>query len=216
MGNTPRNDEYPISSEFTNRKKSARNLSLKCDRWIIEQAKQGMITPFVEDLVREADGVKRLSYGTSSYGYDLRLSPVDFRLFKHIPGSVLDPKNFNPDNLESVRPITDDTGCYFILPAHSYGLGVALERLVMPDNVIAVMFGKSSYARCGIILNVTPAEPRWQGHLTLEFSNSSDTDCKIYAEEGIGQMLFLEGDRCANTYGDRKYQNQAEQVTLPK
>lgn len=190
---------------------------IKNDIWITEMAEKGMIQPFKSQLIRKVENLLVISYGLSSFGYDIRLSPNDFRIFRHIPGTVVDPKNFNPDNLESTKLYTDDNGRYFILPAHSYGLGVALEKLDVPDNVIIICLGKSTYARCGIIANVTPAEAAWRGHLTLEFSNSSSADCRIYANEGIVQLLFLEGDPCDISYESRqgKYQDQSELVTLP-
>jgi len=190
---------------------------IKNDIWITEMAEKGMIQPFKSQLIRRVENLLVISYGLSSFGYDIRLSPNDFRIFRHIPGTVVDPKNFNPDNLESTKLYTDDNGRYFILPAHSYGLGVALEKLDVPDNVIIICLGKSTYARCGIIANVTPAEAAWRGHLTLEFSNSSSADCRIYANEGIVQLLFLEGDPCDISYESRqgKYQDQSELVTLP-
>ncbi len=192
------------------------NAMLKNDAWIRAQA--GMIEPLTPDLERYDGVIPALSYGCSSYGYDLRLSPWDFRTFRHIPGTVMDPKNFNPKNLDSVALQQDLHGRFFVLPAHSYALGVAMERLKMPNNVTAICVGKSTYARMGIIVNVTPAEAGWEGHLTLEFSNSSGADCRIYANEGICQLLFFEGEPCKTTYQDRKgkYQDQAELVTLPK
>ncbi|PZD75321.1 dCTP deaminase [Acaryochloris thomasi RCC1774] len=197
---------------------------IKNDVWIQEMAQQGMITPFESELVRQIEAQESqplhrvISYGLSSYGYDLRLSPNEFRVFRHIPGTIVDPKNFNPDNLEPVALHTDPQGSYFILPAHSYGLGVAMERLAIPENVSVICIGKSTYARCGIIANLTPAEAGWQGHLTLEFSNSSSADCRIYAREGIVQLLFFEGERCSVSYQARqgKYQNQDEVVTLAR
>jgi len=181
-------------------------------------AAEGMISPFAPKQVRAIDGVPVISFGLSSFGYDVRLSPVEFRIFRHIPGTVVDPKHFNPDNLE-VTPLHEDQyGQYFILPAHSYGLGVALERLEIPNNITVVCMGKSTYARCGIIANVTPGEASWRGHLTLEFSNSSSADCRIYANEGVVQLLFLEGEPCEITYESRrgKYQDQSEIVTLAR
>lgn len=209
---------------------------LKNDYWIKQQAALGMIEPFEHDLIRMAFFVPKtglgrhepcLSYGTSSYGYDIRLSPKDFKIFRHVPGEVMNPKKFNPDFLGEAHLHTDpqcigfdgDTpGHYFILPAHSYGLGVALEKLKVPPNVTVVCLGKSTYARLGIIVNTTPAEAGWEGHLTLEFSNSSGADCRIYASEGICQLLFLEGDPCETTYQDRrgKYQNQPERVVMAR
>ncbi|MEM9922337.1 MAG: dCTP deaminase [Cyanobacteria bacterium P01_D01_bin.50] len=187
-------------------------------------AQKGMITPFEPSLIRqlnrEEDNLSRrvISYGLSSYGYDIRLSPTEFRIFRHIPGTVVDPKNFNPQNLESTPLHNSDSGDYFILPAHSYGLGVALERLEVPDNISVICIGKSTYARCGIIANLTPAEAAWRGHLTLEFSNSSSADCRIYANEGVVQLLFLEGEPCAISYEARqgKYQDQPERVTIAR
>ncbi|MDJ1183360.1 dCTP deaminase [Roseofilum sp. BLCC_M143] len=139
-------------------------------------------------------------------------------MFKHIPGTVVNPKCFNSDNLESVPLHHDEYGDFFIIPAHSYGLGVALERLSIPSNITAICLGKSTYARCSIILNATPAEAGWRGYLTLELSNSSSADCRVYANEGIAQLLFLEGEPCHVTYDDRfgKYQDQEHRVVLPK
>ena len=195
---------------------------LKNDLWINQKASEGMINPFQSNLVRhlEPDNQKKpvLSYGCSSYGYDLRLSSKEFLIFKHIPGTVMNPKKFNPENLEKTVLHNDDDGDFFILPAHSYGLGVALEKMKVPKNITVICIGKSTYARLGIIVNTTPAEAGWEGHLTLEFSNSSGADCRIYANEGICQLLFFEGDPCSTTYKDRKgkYQNQPEKVTLAK
>jgi len=203
-------------------------MTLKSDRWIREQAAAGMITPFVPELVRDVDanpfahalsmnaaGRRRvLSYGCSSYGYDLRLSPQEFQVFRHVPGTVMNPKRFNPANLEPAELHCDQDGEFFILPAHTYGLGVAVERLEIPENITCLFIGKSTYARLGVIANLTPGEAGWRGHLTLEFSNSSGADCRIYANEGIVQALFFEGDPCDVTYHDRagKYQDQPAAV----
>ncbi|MBX2862036.1 MAG: dCTP deaminase [Leptolyngbyaceae cyanobacterium MAG.088] len=195
---------------------------IKNDAWINTMANEGMIAPFEPKLVRRIDlngsQVPVISYGLSSFGYDIRLSSKEFRIFRHIPGTVIDPKHFNPDNLEPAQLQSDDYGSYFILPAHSYGLGVALERLAIPDNITTICIGKSTYARCGIIANLTPAEAGWRGYLTLEFSNSSSADCRIYANEGVVQLLFLEGDPCQVSYETRqgKYQDQSEMVTLAR
>jgi dCTP deaminase len=189
------------------------------DQHITCLAKSGMIQPFEPTLIRLTEsGHQVLSYGLSSFGYDLRLSPSEFKVFRHIPGSVVDPKNFQPRNLGKVALGSDETGSYFILPARSYGLGVAVEKLSLPVDVTAICVGKSTYARCGIIANVTPAEAGWSGHLTLEFSNSSAADCRIYANEGIVQMLFFQGEPCATSYQKRtgKYQGQKQRITLPK
>ena len=185
---------------------------------ITERAEAGMISPFEPKLIRLTDnGEQVLSFGLSSFGYDLRLSPNEFKVFRHVPGTVVDPKKFNPKNLGNVALETDKSGSYFILPARSYGLGVAVEKLSLPTNTTAICVGKSTYARCGIIANVTPAEAGWSGHLTLEFSNSSAADCRIYANEGIVQMLFFQGEPCAVSYKSRtgKYQDQEQKITLP-
>ncbi|NEP10376.1 MAG: dCTP deaminase [Symploca sp. SIO2C1] len=191
---------------------------IKNDVWITEMAAQGMIYPFEPRLVRHLEGLAVISYGLSSYGYDVRLSPLEFRVFRHIPGTVVDPKNFNPNNLEPVQLHTDVNGSYFILPAHSYGLGVALERLEVPEDISVLCIGKSTYARVGLIANLTPAEAGWRGHLTLEFSNSSSADCRIYANEGVVQLLFLSGNPCSVSYEKRrgKYQDQPETVVFSK
>lgn len=205
---------------------------LKNDRWIKRRG-EGMISPFTPGMVREVEAIpnlvdeggnyagpirKVLSYGTGSYGYDLRLSHKDFRVFRHIPGSIINPKRFDPRNLEKADLHADEDGQFFILPGHSYGLGVAVERLNVPCNITIVCLGKSSYARLGIIVNTTPAEANWTGHLTLEFSNASAADCRIYVNEGICQLLFLEGEPCEVTYKDRagKYDGQIEEVTLAR
>ncbi len=201
-------------------------MTLRNDRWIREQAATaGMINPFVSELMREVQPdefygptLPALSYGCSSYGYDLRLSDREFLIFRHIPGTVMNPKRFNPANLEPAPLQRDEDGDYFILPAHSYGLGVALEHLAVPPNITVICLGKSTYARLGIIVNTTPAEAGWHGHLTLEFSNASGADCRLYANEGICQMLFFEGEPCEVSYQDRagKYQGQECAVTLAR
>lgn len=192
------------------------------DRWILEQAKQGMIDPFEPRLIRvvEREGTEKrvLSYGLSSYGYDIRLSPKEFKIFRHIPGTVVNPKRFNPHNLDPVSLHSDEDGEFFIIPAHSYGLGVAMERLQIPSDITVICIGKSSYARVGLIANLTPAEAGWRGFLTLEFSNASSADCRVYAQEGVVQLLFLKGDPCEVTYADRggKYQDQAQEVVVTR
>jgi len=191
---------------------------IKNDIWIANMAKEGMITPFEPQLIRKVDNLPVISYGLSSFGYDIRLSPCEFRIFRHIPGTVVDPKHFNPENLEPTKLHIDSNGSYFILPAHSYGLGVAKEKLAIPDNITVLCIGKSTYARVGLIANLTPAEAGWRGHLTLEFSNSSSADCRIYAEEGVVQLLFLEGELCSISYQTRlgKYQDQPEEVIVSR
>ncbi|MCS7082802.1 MAG: dCTP deaminase [Bacteroidetes bacterium] len=191
---------------------------IKNDRWIRQMAERGMIEPFEPRQIRRVDGLPVLSYGLSSYGYDIRLSPTEFRVFRRIPGRIVDPKNFDPEHLELAPLHEGPEGKYFILPANSYGLGVSKERLQVPPNVTVLAIGKSTYARCGIIANITPAESGWRGYLTLEFSNASSADCKIYADEGVVQLIFLEGEPCEVTYADRegKYQDQPMRVILPR
>ncbi|AND75566.1 dCTP deaminase [Nostoc phage N1] len=179
---------------------------------------QDMISPYERSQIRLVAGLKTVSYGLSSFGYDIRLSGKEFYTFRHIPGTIVDPKNFNPHNL-SVSPLLhDEHGNYFVIPANSYGLGVAIEKLQIPKDVSVICMGKSTYARCGIIANITPAEAGWKGHLTLEFSNSSSADCRIYANEGVVQLLFLQGKECETSYSDRngKYQDQPETVIVPR
>jgi dCTP deaminase len=186
----------------------------------------GMITPFIPALVRTRRDERRvLSYGLSSYGYDLRLSDREFLVFQPLrePGTnnhaVVDPKDFNPAHLKPVpRHNTSEGDSYFVLPAHSYGLGVAVECLQIPSDITAQFIGKSTYARCGVIANLTPGEAGWKGHLTLEFSNSSDSPCRIYANEGIVQALFYRGAPCSTCYETRagKYQDQPERVVTAR
>lgn len=204
---------------------------IKNDIWIRRMAeKQGMIEPFESVLIRNTEpqlndyqkgfrANRVISYGASSFGYDIRLSSEDFKIFRHIPGTVVDPKSFNSLNLIAAELHKDIKGNqFFILPAHSYALGVAHEKINMPKNVTALAIGKSTYARCGIIANLTPIEAGWNGYLTIELSNSSSADCRIYALEGIAQLLFFEGENCLVSYEDRqgKYQSQSKQVTLPR
>ena len=189
---------------------------------IIGLAQNGMITPFEDKLIRKVDhGIGQgelsvISYGVSSYGYDIRLSPEEFFVFRHIPGTIVNPKAFSPNNLDSVPLRSDEYGDYFVIPANSYGLGVSLEAIEMPPNVTAICVGKSTYARTGLIVNVTPLEAAWKGYITMEFSNSSSADCRIYANEGVAQLLFFEGEPCLTSYADRKgkYQDQSSGVTL--
>lgn len=191
---------------------------IKADHWIRVRADAGMIQPFEPTLIRQIASHKVLSYGCSSYGYDIRLSPADFRVFQHVPGTIMDPKAFNPDNLRNVELQSDERGRYFVLPAHSYGLGVALEKLCVPPNVTVICLGKSTYARCGLIVNVTPLEPEWEGQVTIEISNTTPLPARIYANEGIAQVLFFQGDEpCEVSYADKKgkYLKQTG-VTLPK
>lgn len=186
-------------------------MSIKSDRWIIEQAKQGMIAPFDEVQIRHAKGEKIISYGTSSYGYDVRCSS-EFKIFTNINSTIVDPKAFDE------KSFVDFEGEVCIIPPNSFALARTVEYFRIPRNVLTICLGKSTYARCGIIVNVTPLEPEWEGHVTLEFSNTTPLPAKIYAFEGVAQMLFLESDeQCLTSYKDRggKYQGQ-QGVTLPR
>lgn len=193
-------------------------MTILSDIEISRLGQAGMISPYIGTLIRRVENRPVISFGPSSYGYDLRLSPREFLVFRHVPGSVINPKAFNPANLEPVPLQEDEWGQFFVLPHHSYGLGVAMEHLHLPPSITGVCLGKSTYARCGLIVNATPAEAGWHGHLTLEFSNASDTDVRIYAGEGICQMLFFDGEPCSTSYQDRtgKYQGQPESVTIAK
>lgn len=186
-------------------------MSIKSDKWIRKMAQeQNMIEPFEAGQVRYRDEAKIISHGTSSYGYDIRCSN-EFKIFTNINSAVVDPKHFNP---ESFVDINSDV-C--IIPPNSFALARSVEYFRIPRNVLVVCLGKSTYARCGIIVNVTPLEPEWEGHITLEFSNTTPLPAKIYANEGVAQLLFLESDEvCETSYKDRggKYQGQRG-VTLP-
>ena len=193
-------------------------VSVKSDRWILKMCReQGMITPYEEGLVREINGHRIISAGVSSYGYDLRLGSDGFRVFSPIASSEIDPKNFDENSLvESPLKTAADGAQYWLLPPHSYALGVTVETFNIPKNVIGLCMGKSTYARSGLIVNTTPLEPGWRGRLVLEFSNSADLPIRIYANEGIAQVTFFESDEyCDVSYADRagKYQDQTGLVT---
>lgn len=187
-------------------------MSIKSDKWIRRMAEnEGMIEPFERDQVKEVDGKRVVSYGTSSYGYDIRCSN-EFKLFTNINSAVVDPKNFCESSFVDFR------GDVCIIPPNSFALARTVEYFRIPRSVLTICLGKSTYARCGIIVNVTPFEPEWEGHVTLEFSNTTPLPAKIYANEGVAQVLFFESDEiCDVSYKDRggKYQGQ-EGVTLPK
>ncbi len=170
-----------------------------------------MIEPFAPELVRSVNGHRIVSYGTSSYGYDVRVAN-EFKVFTNINSTIVDPKAFDD------KTFVDFTGDYCIIPPNSFALARTVEYFRVPRNVLTVCLGKSTYARCGIIVNVTPLEPEWEGHVTLEFSNTTPLPAKIYANEGVAQMLFFESDEvCETSYKDRggKYLGQTG-VTLPK
>ena len=183
-------------------------MGLKSDKWIREMSqKEEMISPFCETQV----GKGVVSYGLSSYGYDIRVGN-EFKIFTNVNSTIVDPKNFDENS------VVDFIGDVCIVPANSFALARTIEYFKMPEDVLAICLGKSTYARCGIIVNVTPLEPEWEGHVTLEFSNTTPLPAKIYAGEGVAQMLFFESDTdCDTSYKDRggKYQNQTG-VTLPK
>jgi dCTP deaminase len=199
-------------------------MSIKSDKWIRHMAETtGMIEPFEPGQVRSREvggpggsgsiSQKIISYGTSSYGYDIRCAP-EFKVFTNIHSTVVDPKNFDE---KSFVDFHDDV-C--IIPPNSFALARTLEYFRIPRNVLTICLGKSTYARCGIIVNVTPFEPEWEGYVTLEFSNTTPLPAKIYAGEGCAQVLFFESDPddvCEVSYKDRggKYQGQIG-VTLPK
>lgn len=175
-----------------------------------------MIEPFVDHLVSKEDERKLLSYGLSSYGYDIRLSPKQCLVFGKIQAGDCDPKNFDPDILRPTELLEDERGQYFLLPPYGYCLGVAYERLNLPRDITVVAVGKSTYARSGIMVNITPAEAGWKGHLTLEISNCTGLFNRIYANEGITQLLFYRGKPCAVDYQARKgkYQDQPCEVVF--
>src|SRR5881275_293728 len=183
-------------------------MAILSDRWIREQAQaNAMIEPFVESQRR--DGC--ISYGLSSYGYDARVAD-EFKIFTNVDSAVVDPKNF------AANSFVDRSSDVCIIPPNSFALARTVEYFRIPRDVLVICVGKSTYARCGIIVNVTPLEPEWEGHVTLEFSNTTPLPAKIYANEGVAQMLFLESDEvCETSYKDRngKYMGQ-KGVTLPK
>lgn len=186
-------------------------MSLQSDRWIRQMAlEEGMIEPFVETQVRYVGGSKVISYGLSSYGYDLRVAR-EFKVFTNLYNSLVDPKNFNENAFVDIEADT----C--IIPPNSFALARSVEYFRIPRNVLTICIGKSTYARCGIIVNVTPFEPEWEGYVTLEISNTTPLPAKIYGNEGLAQVLFYESvEECETSYADRKgkYMGQTK-ITLP-
>ncbi len=186
-------------------------MSIKSDRWIRHMAEsEGMIEPFEPGQIRSEGGRKLVSYGTSSYGYDVRCAD-EFKVFTNINSTIVDPKQFDERSFIDVKQDT----C--IIPPNSFALARTVEYFRIPRQVLTICLGKSTYARCGIIVNVTPLEPEWEGHVTLEFSNTTPLPARIYAHEGVAQMLFFQSDEvCETSYADRqgKYQGQRG-VTLP-
>jgi len=183
-------------------------MAVKADRWIRRMAREHrMIEPFSDKQVRDGS----ISYGLSSYGYDVRIAD-EFKIFTNINSTIVDPKNFDP------RSFVDFKGDVCIIPPNSFALARTVEYFRIPRDVLVVCVGKSTYARCGIIVNVTPLEPEWQGIVTLEVSNTTPLPAKIHANEGIAQMLFFQSDEpCETSYADKNGKYQAQQgLTLPK
>ncbi len=187
-------------------------MGVKPDTWIRSRAlEHAMIEPFEPGLVRTVDGHGVVSFGTSSYGYDVRCAG-EFKVFTNINSTIVDPKRFD------ARSFVDVSGPECIIPPNSFALARTVEYFRIPRDVLVVCLGKSTYARCGIIVNVTPLEPEWEGHVTLEFSNTTPLPARVYANEGVAQMIFLGADGpCEVSYRERggKYQGQRG-VTLPK
>jgi dCTP deaminase len=183
-------------------------MGLKPDHWIKKMAlEHGMIEPFVDRQVR--DGV--ISYGLSSYGYDVRVAD-EFKIFTNVFSAVVDPKAFDPNSM------VDFKGDVCVIPPNSFALAKTIEYFRIPRGVMTICVGKSTYARCGIIVNVTPFEPEWEGYVTLEISNTTPLPARIYANEGLAQVIFLEGDEpCQISYADKKGKYQHQQgILLPK
>ncbi len=183
-------------------------MSLKNDAWIRRMAREhGMIEPFVEGQVRQ--GV--ISYGLSSYGYDIRVAD-EFKIFTNVHTTVVDPKAFDP------RSMVDFKGEVCVIPPNSFVLARSVEYIRVPRDVLVICIGKSTYARCGIIVNVTPLEPEWEGYITIEISNTTPLPAKIYANEGIAQLVFLQADEvCEVSYADKKGKYQGQRgIVLPK
>jgi dCTP deaminase len=183
-------------------------MGIKADRWIKKMAlEQGMIAPFEQSQVR--DGV--ISYGLSSYGYDIRVAD-EFKIFTNVYSAIVDPKSFD------TRSMVDFKGDVCIIPPNSFALARTIEYFRIPRSILTICVGKSTYARCGIIVNVTPFEPEWEGYVTLEISNTTPLPAKIYANEGIAQVLFFDGDEvCEVSYADRKGKYQKQQsILLPR
>ena len=187
-------------------------MSLKSDKWIRKMAReQEMITPFVENQVKNIKDQKMVSYGLSSYGYDVRIGN-HFKVFTNVYSTIVDPKNFNED------AFVDIEGDVCMIPPNSFALASTIEYFRIPRGCLTICLGKSTYARCGIIVNVTPFEPEWEGHVTIEISNTTPLPAKIYSNEGIAQVLFFEAQEvCEVSYADRagKYMKQMG-ITLPK
>lgn len=186
-------------------------MTLRSDKWIRKMAlEKGMIEPFADRQIREEKGAKLVSFGLSSYGYDLRVAE-EFKVFTNVHNTIVDPKNFQQNSFVDIR------ASVCIIPPNSFALARSVEYFRIPRNVLTLCIGKSTYARCGIIVNVTPFEPEWEGFVTLEISNTTPLPAKIYAGEGLAQVLFFLADEsCEVSYADRKgkYMKQME-ITYP-
>jgi len=183
-------------------------MPVKSDKWIRKMAlSHQMIKPFAEGRIKKGE----ISYGLSSYGYDIRVAD-EFKVFTNVNTTIVDPKNFDP------RSLVDVKGDHCIIPPNSFALARTVEYFKIPRNILTICLGKSTYARCGIIVNVTPFEPEWEGYATLEISNTTPLPAKIYAKEGIAQIIFLEADEeCEVSYKDKKGKYQAQKkITLPR
>jgi dCTP deaminase len=188
-------------------------MTIKSDLWLKRMVEEkGMIDPFLPELLREVEGNKIISAGSSSYGYDMRLADDGFRIFSSVYGSEIDPKRFDEGSLiEPELRTSEDGSRYYLLPPHHYGLGVTVETFRMPRNITGIALGKSTYARAGLLVNTTPLEASWTGRLVVEIGNLANLPLRVYVNEGIGQILFFESDEdCAVSYEDRggKYQGQ--------
>jgi dCTP deaminase len=206
-GNVTRNDRRR-DAIVAWREPPEESMSVKSDKWITKMAKEhGMIEPFESRQVR--DGV--ISYGVSSYGYDMRVAD-EFKIFTNVNSSIVDPKNFDPKSFVEFK------GAVCIVPPNSFALARSVEYFRIPRNCLTICVGKSTYARCGIIVNVTPFEPEWEGFVTLEISNTTPLPAKIYANEGLCQVIFFESDeQCEVSYKDKKGKYQSQQgIVLPK
>jgi dCTP deaminase len=183
-------------------------MPIKSDKWIRQMAlKKEMIKPFSSGRIKRG----KISYGLSSYGYDIRVAD-EFKVFTNVNTTIVDPKKFDP------RSLVDVKGNFCLIPPNSFALARTVEYFKIPRNILTICLGKSTYARCGIIVNVTPFEPEWEGYATLEISNTTPLPAKIYANEGIAQIIFLESDEeCETSYKDKKGKYQAQKkITLPR
>ena len=195
-------------------------MTIKADKWIRQMCETAeLITPYENTLIRQVDNRRIISCGLSSYGYDCRLAREEFKVFSPVQGTEINPKQFDPNSLLDIPLRTDEDGSlYWLLPPHSYALGVTIERFHIPRNVTAIALGKSTYARCGIVVNTTPLEANWRGRLVVELYNAANLPVRLFAEEGFVQILFFESnEECETSYSDRqgKYQDQ-QGLTLPK